>query len=262
MCASPQRHAATSAPCAACSSSSALRERGIDLLRAGLDRRRRLVVAPPGVVALEHAFERLAKAPPPKLARHSGRPSSSANMPSVSWRVQAQKISGAALSPPSCRRRPRVRLAAAASGCVDFALRRYGSSCSVASDSLVGLHRAQALQACASAAPRAARSIRSHAVRRRPFVGQVMRIVGARGCAGWRSRPSRAPGRSRAASARLEEAGPVVARVPARRRHQALQVVLGLAQRHAAGRDEADVAVDVGDHHVLHRRLVVRRARR
>ena len=50
-------------------------------------------------------------------------------------------------------------------------------------------------------------------------------------------------------------AGPVVAGVPTRRRRQALQVVVGSAQRHPSWRDQRDVARIIGHRHVLLRHL-------
>ena len=55
---------------------------------------------------------------------------------------------------------------------------------------------------------------------------------------------------------------PVVARVPARRRRHAPNVVGGIAQRHTACGLEADVALVVRSHHALHGRVVVRQPRK
>ena len=92
------------------------------------------------------------------------------------------------------------------------------------------------------------------AKRQRPLVADEMRVAGrgdflvgigdeaALGVAHLRQRVHR------------QKTGPVVARVPAGRRRQAAQIVVGPAQRHPAGRDQRDMAGVVGHRHVLLRR--------
>ena len=235
MCAPPQRQAATSPPCAACSSSSA-RVNAASICCAQVSTAAVvLVVAPPGIVALEHAFERIAKAAAAELPRQQ-RPADLVGEDAFGQmaRPGPEDQRRRARRPPSCRRRPRAAPAPPPpAGALDFAWRRYGSSRTAASDSWSAWIARRLSRSCFGVAASSC-AMRSHAVRRRPFVGQVVRIVGRDGCAGSRSRSSRARGSiSRGVCCGVEEAGPVVARVPARRRHLALQVVLGLAQRHA-----------------------------
>ena len=259
MWARSQRQAATSEPCAACSSSSA-RVKAASICMAQ-------VSAIEVVLSSHHQASLRSSTPssasrkllPPKVRSNSGWPISSANRPSVNWRVQAQKMSGAAASPliwPS--KRSSFCFAFAASGCFELRLAQVGQQPLGGERLHVGLHRGQGRQRVLG---RRREQLLDAllAVRRRPFAGQEVRIVGRMDAlVGGRDPAARRIDLARR-EPRLEEAGPVVARVPARRGHQALQVVVGLAQRHAAGRDLGDVAVAVGDDHVLHRRDVARR---
>ncbi|MCY1288712.1 hypothetical protein D9M70_377670 [compost metagenome] len=95
------------------------------------------------------------------------------------------------------------------------------------------------------------------AVRHRPFAGDEVRVV-RRHDALVRGH-DHALRRVVALRQRLErdKAGPVIAGIPARRGRQALQVVVGAAQRHPARREEADIAVDIGVDDVLLRRVEV-----
>ena len=128
-----------------------------------------------------------------------------------------------------------------------------------ASDTHVGLHARRSSRRCASASPREQLPRCGWRGRAAATPSEVMRVA--------RRRDLVVRGDDRAAgglnacgsSSNGDVAGPVVARVPARRGREALQVVVGLAHRHAAGGDEADVAVDVGVHHVLLRRVEVAR---
>ena len=97
------------------------------------------------------------------------------------------------------------------------------------------------------------------AVRRRPVRADEVRI--ARRCDAVVGGDDGAAGRVEAARQLLERNGarPIVFLLPARRRRHALQVVGGAAHRHAAGGDEADVAVDVGVDDVLLRRMEIAR---
>ncbi|MNL15489.1 hypothetical protein D3C87_1364770 [compost metagenome] len=95
------------------------------------------------------------------------------------------------------------------------------------------------------------------AVRHGPLAGDEVRVVVGHDLLV--GRHDHAVRRVEAARQRVErhEAGPVVARIPPRRRREALQVVVRPAQRHAARRDIADIAVHIGIDDVLLRRVEV-----
>ncbi len=97
------------------------------------------------------------------------------------------------------------------------------------------------------------------AIGRAPLAGDVVRIVVGHDLVVGRYDAAR--GGVVAARQRIEgdEAVPVVFRLPAGRGCLALEVVVGLAQRDAAGRDESDVALGIRIDHVLLRRIEVAR---
>ena len=98
------------------------------------------------------------------------------------------------------------------------------------------------------------------AERRVPVVGEEMRVAARHDARiGRAEAPARLIDEARQVL-ELEVALPVVGGVPARHRHAASDPVGAVAHRHAARRDQADVAVGVGDHHALHRHDVLAHA--
>jgi hypothetical protein len=98
------------------------------------------------------------------------------------------------------------------------------------------------------------------AIRHRPFARDEVRVVVAHDLLV--GRDDHALGRIEAARQLLErnETLPVVARIPARRWREPHQVIVRARRRHAARRDIADIAVDVGIDDVLLRRMKSRSA--
>ena len=226
----------------------------VDLVGAGLHRRCRLVVAPPGVVARQHAFQRI------KIA-------TLAQQPVVNRRTQ---LVGQHL----LRQMP-------VPGPVNQRRGLVGGHRAVKARQLLPRRRCQRvgrlglLQPGQQALHRQRFDIAVHAlqigqrmlghgldqlldalvaVRQRPVVADEVRVAG-RGdlLVGIGDEAARRVALLRQCVHR-QKAGPVVARVPARCRRQAAQVVVGPAHRHPAGRDQRDVAGVVGHRHVLLRR--------
>ena len=230
------------------------RQRRAALHGAGFRRRRAAIVATARVVALEHAFQRVLEAArgqrafPQRVAR-------------VVLEDAARQLP---LPGPQDQRRGALGRHRAVEG-LQLRLRRRGQRMrrlglaqprqqhQRGERLLVGLHRCQVLDGVLGPRPQHLLDALLP-VGQGPFAGDVVRIV-RRGDAlvGGGDPAARRVGLARRLVGR-DPAGPVVARVPARRRHQAAEVVFWLAHGNAAGRDEADVAATVGDHHVLHRR--------
>ncbi len=85
-----------------------------------------------------------------------------------------------------------------------------------------------------------------------PVLGQVMRVVGRHDLLVGGRDPAARGVELAWRLVQRHPAHPVETRLPARRRHQALQFVVGPPQRHAARRHQGNASGTVGHHHALH----------